>query len=188
MPPTDPATLGLLAGSLAVRLFVATVLLFAASHKLRNPLEFEGILGQYRLTPGSINPGLSRLVPALEITCACALLLIPVTGAILAITLLGGYAAAIGVNLQRGRHHIDCGCGGESTPLSPGLVFRNLTLMVLLTSVVVADGVSATAASMAQLSLSVAFAFGMGALYISYNQLQVNAGIYRRLWLGERVG
>jgi len=36
--------------------------------------------------------------------------------------------------------------------------------------------------------LGLGFALGLGALYLCYNQLQTNAGIYRRLWLGERVG
>ena len=36
--------------------------------------------------------------------------------------------------------------------------------------------------------LALAFAAGLGAVYISFNQLQVNAGIHRRLWLQERVG
>ncbi len=36
--------------------------------------------------------------------------------------------------------------------------------------------------------MGIVFALGLSALYLCYNQLQANAGIYRRLWLGERVG
>jgi hypothetical protein len=32
------------------------------------------------------------------------------------------------INLLRGRHDIDCGCGGASHPLSWGLVARNVVL------------------------------------------------------------
>jgi hypothetical protein len=35
------------------------------------------------------------------------------------------YAAAMAVNLLRGRRQIDCGCGGEVHPLSWMLVLRN---------------------------------------------------------------
>ena len=39
-------------------------------------------------------------------------------------------AAAIGVNLARGRRHIDCGCAGPHArrPIGPGLVVRNTVL------------------------------------------------------------
>jgi ABC-type branched-subunit amino acid transport system permease subunit len=43
-------------------------------------------------------------------------------------SLVALYAFAIGINLWRGRQDIDCGCGGESHPLSWGLALRNLIL------------------------------------------------------------
>ena len=42
--------------------------------------------------------------------------------------LVSAYAVAIAINLLRGRHDIDCGCGGASHPLSWGLVARNMVL------------------------------------------------------------
>ncbi len=40
------------------------------------------------------------------------------------------YAAAVGVNLRRGRRHIDCGCAGPAArrPISGWLVARNVVL------------------------------------------------------------
>ena len=90
----------------------------------------------------------------------------------------GNAFLAIGINLQRGRQHIDCGCGGDSVPLSPGLVWRNLT-MVLLLGCLLYPSLAAPTATI-QL-LGCAFALGLCALYVCYNQLQANAGIYRRL-------
>jgi len=148
-------------------------------------LEFSGILAQYKLLPKGSEVAASAVVPAVEVIAALLLLFAPEVGAIIAAGLLGGYAVAIGVNLQRGRQHIDCGCGGDSVPLSPGLVWRNLAMILLLGCVFAA---SSAATSATTYLLGSAFALGLCALYVCYNQLQANAGIYRRLWLGERTG
>jgi hypothetical protein len=44
------------------------------------------------------------------------------------------YAAAIGVNLHRGRHDLSCGCGGpdERRPIAAWMLGRNLLLATLL--------------------------------------------------------
>lgn len=181
----DPVVLSLTTAALGARLFVAGVFLAAASHKLANRLEFQGVVGQYKLLPRGSEGAASILVPILELATALALLFAPLTGALLAATLLAGYALAIAINLQRGRQHIDCGCGGDSVPLSPGLVWRNLAMVTLLGCIPFASTAGLTALV---LLLGSAFALGLGALYVCYNQLQANAGIYRRLWLGERVG
>lgn len=186
--------LGLITASFGIRLFVALVFIFAAQHKLRNRLDFEGIITQYRLTRASASPLLSWLIPAIELICAATLVLAPALGALCAAHLLTGYASAIFINLLRGRHHIDCGCGGEATPLSPGLIGRNLLMVLALVGVVfvenspLAQATAIGAGSFTSSLLASGFAAGLGALYISFNQLQTNTGIYRRLWLGERVG
>jgi len=186
--------LGLITASLGIRLFTALVFAFAAQHKLRNRLDFEGIVTQYRLTPAAASPLLSWLLPAAELTCAATLLLAPAPGALFAAALLGSYAIAITINVLRGRHHIDCGCGGEATPLSPGLIGRNLMMALALTGVVFVElspslqTAATDAGGFASVLLAGGFAAGLGVMYISFNQLQTNAGIYRRLWLGEQVG
>jgi len=168
------------------RLFVAGVFLLAAAHKLLKRLEFEGILGQYKILPTSVVPLFSRIVPGTELLTAALLVAWPAPGVSLAILLLVLYAGAIAINLLRSRRHIDCGCGGESTPLSPALVIRNLSMVVLLGTFTLVP--ANHLASFSGAVLACLFAVGLSALYVCFNQLLVNAGIYRRLWLGERVG
>jgi hypothetical protein len=109
----DPAIGALLAGAFAL-LFVS-----AALQKLRSPERFAELFRAYReLTTGvALLAGGSR-------AGACAL------GAVL----LLGYAAAMAINLQRGRRDLACGCGapGERRAITEWMVWRNLLLAALL--------------------------------------------------------
>ena len=172
--------------ALGTRYLVAAVFALASLHKLRTRLEFAGVIYQYRLTPKGSEHWLSWLIPSLELSIAVALFVLPQVGALLAAGLIASYCIAIGVNLLRGRHHIDCGCGGASTPLSGALVWRNLLLISLLTASFVTTG--STQLPIWAMALAATLAAAMGALYLCFNQLQTNRGIYRRLWLGEQVG
>jgi len=113
---------------LMIRAALALLFAVAATHKLRDMTTFRGTFADYRLLPDVA----ARAVPAGE--AAVALLLVaPATSALgkaAAVALLVAYAAAIGVNLARGRRHIDCGCGGPHArrPIGPGLVVRNTLL------------------------------------------------------------
>ena len=182
----------LLTAALGVRLFLACVFVLAARHKLHNRLEFEGIVTQYKLAPPSASAALSLMIPLCELSAAAALLLVPSVGAGIAAVLLFVYAGGMALNLFRGRQHIDCGCGGDATPLSSALVGRNLLMILLAALVGFAETSPLTSSEsgmdVATTVLALAFAAGLGAVYISFNQLQVNAGIHRRLWLQERVG
>ena len=116
---------------------LAGVFAVAAAHKIRNHLEFRGILDQYRIIPGPLVPFAAPLVVALE--CAvCLMLIVPPwrwLGGLLAAGLLLLYGAAIAINLYgRGRTAMDCGCGGEATPLSGWLLLRNGLLALLACS------------------------------------------------------
>jgi len=183
------------AAAIGVRLFVAGVLITSAHNKLSNRLEFQGVVRQYQLMPRGWEPIAATAVALLELAAAAALLLAPLAGATLAALLLAVYATAMAINLQRGRQHIDCGCGGDSVPLSPALVWRNISMVLLLGCIPLAASlntpprVSAAEASAGSIVLlGVGLAVALAALYLCYNQLQTNSGIYRRLWLGERVG
>ncbi|HEY1491651.1 MAG TPA: MauE/DoxX family redox-associated membrane protein [Steroidobacteraceae bacterium] len=125
----DPAIGALLAGVFAL-LFAA-----AAVHKLRAPAHFAEIFAAYRMLP----PGAARMamvVPLLEGLVAAALLVraarAPAAAAGAALLLM--YAAAIAVNLRRGRLDLACGCGGpdERRPIAPWMVVRNLLLALAL--------------------------------------------------------
>ena len=125
----DPAIGALLLACLAL-LFAS-----AALHKLRNLAHFTEVLRAYRVLPEDA-VRLASLVPLAELALAAGLVA-PATrfGAALAgAALLLVYAAAIGVNLGRGRRELACGCGGpdDARPIAPWMVARNLTLALVL--------------------------------------------------------
>jgi len=108
--------------------------LASALHKLAARDRFAATLENYRLLPLSWVAAVARSLPWLEGILGVAWLLavrprllVPATCA-----LLGLYAAAIAVNLLRGRAHIACGCSlspaGREGHISWWLVLRNLAL------------------------------------------------------------
>jgi len=117
----DPVAVGTIVGALALILFAA------AWHKLSDPDVFAGALQAYELLPQPAVSVAARILPVLEVALGIAILVpstrAPALLATAALMLL--YAAAMGVNLVRGRSQIDCGCGGETHPLSWALVGRN---------------------------------------------------------------
>ena len=125
----DPAVSALLAGAFAL-LFAS-----AALHKLIDPARFGEAFRAYELLPASL-AWVSALLPVFELVVAAALL--PAasrSGAAAAgAALLLLYAAAMAVNLGRGRRDLDCGCGGPSARRAIGvwMVYRNLLLAALL--------------------------------------------------------
>lgn len=128
----DPA-IGLL-------LAAATALLFASAsaHKLRDLKRFDEIFGAYGLLTVVGRLGLSWSIPALELAVAGGLLVDesrPYAAAV-GIVLLLTYAAAIAVNLKRGRRDLACGCGGpdERRPIAPWMVWRNVLIAFCLAS------------------------------------------------------
>jgi hypothetical protein len=128
MPASDPAA------QLALRCFLAWLLLAAAAHKLRHAEAFRAAVLGYALVPQRLAGALARALPALELAAGVALLAPPPAaraGAAAAAALFALYAGAIGANLARGRRHIDCGCAGPGArqTLGPALVARNALLV-----------------------------------------------------------
>jgi len=128
----DPAAGLLLVGCLS--------LLFASAslHKLRDLAHFTEVLRAYRVLPeGAVR--LAPLVPLGELMVAAGLLSsVARSGAGLGgAVLLVAYAAAIAVNLGRGRRDLACGCGGpdDARPIAPWMVARNLMLALGLLAV-----------------------------------------------------
>ena len=111
---------------------LALVFARSAAHKVAEFSFFGATLGDYRLLPALfIGPAAMALTVAEA--AAIALLIIPDVremGATLAGGLLSLYAAAMAINLWRGRFRIDCGCGGPGQMISWELVARNLALTV----------------------------------------------------------
>ncbi len=126
----DPA-IGLL-------LVAAVALLFASAsaHKLKDLKRFDGIFTAYGFLTSLARWRLSRAIPALELAVAAGLLFDPsrayAAGA--GIALLVTYAAAIAVNLARGRRDLACGCGGpdEKRPIATWMVWRNILIAFAL--------------------------------------------------------
>ena len=126
----DPAAGYLLIGALAL------LFLGASGHKWRALAEFEAVLANYRLLPGAVTPTFKWLLPLVEAAVGLALL-VPATrpgAALVGAALLLGYAAAITINLRRGRLDLDCGCGprSERRSIAAWMVVRNVALAVLL--------------------------------------------------------
>jgi len=121
--------------ALAIRVLVALVILTAALGKVRHRLAFQGVVANYRLMPQIAVPAFALLLPPVEAAVAAALLFAPSSwpeesAAILLVL----FAAAMAVNIWRGRRHIDCGCfqSALKQTLSWTLVARNAGLALLL--------------------------------------------------------
>ena len=126
---------------IASALAIAVLLASAATHKLRAPARFAKQLADYQLLPEALVRPSARVIPVVELAIAFSLL-VPVSrswAALTAASLIALYAAAIGINLWRGRRDIDCGCAGpdQVQPLRPVLLLRNSVLvgLALLASV-----------------------------------------------------
>ncbi|MFN2426429.1 MAG: MauE/DoxX family redox-associated membrane protein [Candidatus Binatia bacterium] len=117
---------------LSLRLAFSLLLATSASHKARDLPRFRETLAAYELLPRTLVAAAAPAVVVMEALLAAMLLSgsgVAVAGAAVSALMLG-YAAAIQVNLSRGRVDIDCGCMGPASrvPLGPGLVVRNLML------------------------------------------------------------
>ena len=113
---------------LIARFGLTWLFLDALAHKLRDVREFGVVLAAYRVLGERWIRVAVWLVIAIEAAIAAGALLQYAPAYALAGIVLLGYAAAMTINLWRGRRFIDCGCGGATQPLSVGLVVRNLAL------------------------------------------------------------
>ncbi|EGD59238.1 Methylamine utilization protein mauE [Novosphingobium nitrogenifigens DSM 19370] len=151
---------------------VGTGIVFAGAGlaKLRHRELFPGVVANYRLLPPALEAPVALLLPFVEVVLGVGLIASGLTGGKLAwlgwpaAALFLGFAAAMAINIRRGRAHIDCGCGRSQLrqPLSWGLVVRNGVLAALAVCHAVA-GAPATAPDAA--GLAVALVAGL-ALYL----------------------
>ena len=126
----------LVAGSVAGRVCVGLVFVLAATQKAQHWRIFSAVLANYRLLPRALVTPAAILLPPAEMLVGLLLLsaqFMPF-GALAAIALLAVFAAAMAVNLRRGRSEIDCGCGQSflKQTLRWILVWRNAGLAALL--------------------------------------------------------
>lgn len=103
---------GVVFAALAVRTVVGMVFVLGGLTKLCHWRELRGIVRGYRLLPTAAVPMVVVLLPPLELLVGASLVLsvaVPWTIAAAA-SLLLVFAAAMAINLRRGRVDIDCGC------------------------------------------------------------------------------
>ncbi len=120
-----------LAASIAVGLFF----LVAGIDQWRHRALLPGVIANYRLLPRRLIVPAARLLPVVEVATGAALLIgVRPLPQLLGITLLLLFAAAMAINIARGRGHIDCGCGHGALRHAIGwpLVIRNGALAALL--------------------------------------------------------
>jgi len=157
------------------KFFLVFVLIAAALSKLRDRDEFHGVVVNYRVLPDMLAYPFARMLPYLELSFAVLLLINAVTayaGVLVALLLLS-FAIAIGINLARGRTHIDCGClrGAErGNGIGPYQFARPVLLSGLALYVAHAANAGVTA-TLGETVLALAAAAMTAILYIGADML-----------------
>jgi len=164
---------------LTIRAALALLFVTAAAHKLRDRAAFRATFAEYRILPETV----SAVVPLAELAVAALLVVAAASalGKIGAAALLLVYGAAVGVNLARGRRHIDCGCAGPRArrPIGGGIVVRN----ALLAAAALAGLLPVTARPLAwgdTLTVSGAV-LTLAALYLATDRLMAHAPALARM-------
>lgn len=126
----------LAAMSVAGRVCVGLVFLLAATQKAMHWRILPGVISNYRLLPQGMVWPAAALLPPVEMILAILLLSAQIRPwpSLAAMAALLLFAAAMAVNIKRGRGHIDCGCGESflRQTLNRALVARNGLLVALL--------------------------------------------------------
>ena len=163
---------------LAARVVLACIFLTAAVGKLRHLTVFEGVLANYRLLPRWAIAPVHVLLPLAELAIGVGMIALPLFAAPAAALLLLVFAAAMAVNLRRGRSDIDCGCHQSvlRQRLSWTLVGRNAVL-ALLALLAVVPGASSSASAWLT---GAGAGLGLFALYCAMNSLRAVGPVTRR--------
>lgn len=152
---------------------------------MRDIRRFDEIFAAYQMVPAAWGRMISRLVPILEIAVAVGLAVnvFRPYAAGFGILMLAGYAAAIAVNLRRGRRDLDCGCGGpgDRRPISAWMIGRNAVVALAAAAAVFATW----SARPLRATDGMTIAFGLltvALVYLCIDQLFGNAQRARRQW------
>ena len=168
--------------SSAAGVVIALLFLVAGVDKLRHRALLPGVIANYRLLPSALVAPAAALLPVAELVIAVLLLLglvaaMPPIAPLAAVLLLLVFAAAMAVNIQRGRRHIDCGCGHAALrqQLGWGQVLRNVVLAAGLLPLLA----TGNASSLAGADLAVALVAGIAVylLLLLFTTLNAVAGL-----------
>lgn len=125
----------ILIGGFAASVYVGLVFLVAGIDKLRHRQLLPGVVANYRLLPDALIQPVSLVLPFAELAVGVGLLVgdrsvMPWV----AIAMLLVFAAAMAINIVRGRRHIDCGCGQAALRQELGwnMVVRNMGMAAAL--------------------------------------------------------
>ncbi len=162
---------------LVADILVGSLLLLAGASKIRDFAAFTGTLANYRLLPSALVAPAGAMIALAELALgAAAIIAVPIGSQIAmlgAAALLLTYAAAMGINIARGRDHIDCGCLGFGTAkasLGWELVLRNVAIAAIALAVFALPAGTRTLGAIdwiSGLGAVAAFAF----LYLGFGQL-----------------
>lgn len=161
-------------------LLISAVFAHGFWHKFRAFDEYIENIAQYQLVPEGLLLFVSRMLMVTEAFIALGILIpsVRTVAAVACMALLIIYIMAITLNLVQGRHHIACGCGGEHTTLSIGLVLRNICLCVAALFTV--NTTQAVSLTWQGFCFSVLGAGALGLLYAIWTQLLTNQSLMRR--------
>ena len=168
------------ATSVAGRTCVGLVFMLAATQKAGHWRILPAVIANYRLVPRWMNWPVAALLPPAEMILGTLLLSAQLRPwpELAAMALLILFAAAMTINIRRGRDHIDCGCGETflRQTLSWVLVTRNGVLVALLIpSVALTERMSMPLAFS-----SIAAGLGLFLLYLLFNILVALPPVERR--------
>lgn len=133
----DAAPAILAQAGLAAAVGTGGVFALAGVDKLRHRALVAGVIANYRLLPAPLVDPVAGVLPWIECGLGFGLIASGISGfaplrwlALPAAALLLLFAAAMAINIARGRRHIDCGCGHGALrqQLAPALVVRNVLL------------------------------------------------------------
>jgi uncharacterized membrane protein YphA (DoxX/SURF4 family) len=130
----DPVT------HLVLTLFIALLWVTSGMQKCLDPGRFAQVVTTYRLIPTRLVWAACWILAGAEVVLGIAMVvaagaalgsarLLAASASLGSAFLLTFYAAAMGINIRRGRAQIECGCSLRPGPtLGPALVIRNLLL------------------------------------------------------------
>lgn len=168
---------------LVIQLGFAALFLASACAKLAKPRQFAATVDSYMLVPSDTALAVGTALATVELLAGLTLLGITPLPQQLGLACVGAlllaYAAAMGINLHRGRTGLGCGCSGlgrADAPISRAMVWRNLLLATVALVFTAAPDTHVGAAWPDYLSAAPAVITSL-VLYPAFSQHQTNRAL-----------